>query len=423
MRRPLAIFLLLLAAYTVTLGLRAAPGERYSGPEAHRLLTAASISEDGDLDLRDQYARRTWERWDGPALRPTAGLTEGRLVEAQGIGFPLLIAPVYALGGPTLVELQCALLMALAFTLAAALAARLVPEPWATRSALVVGLSPPVLAASTTIGPVSAGAAILAGSTLLALRVRERPRLRWSFWCAALIATTAWIDVHLALPGAVVAIAVARWLRRRGRGFGGFVAMEVVLTSAVVYITVNDRLFGGLTPVSARLADGSATGASGLGEHLARIPRVLGALVDRDAGALVWAPVLGLAVVALGLLARSRRERLAVAIPGQIDVEVSATLLALIGAAGVVSAAVARPSLDGAWLVSPDVVAVLPCAVALVALGLRRHQRVGALLAALTLAGSVWLLVAARVDDTAGTAPPQGPLPWGGVERVLPDLG
>jgi hypothetical protein len=43
-------------------------------------------------------------------------------------------------------------------------------------------------------------------------------------------------------------------------------------------------------------------------------------------------------------------------------------------------------------------------------------------LAAVTLAGSVWLLAGARLDDGAGVAPPQGALPWGGVERVLPSF-
>jgi hypothetical protein len=421
-RRWLAILLLLFAAYSATLGLRAAPGQRYAPAEAHRLLTAASISEDGDLDLRDQYVRETWRRWHGPTLRPTAGLTEGRLVEPQGVGFPLLIAPAYALGGPTLVELQCALLMAIAFTLAAALARRLVPEPWATRSALVVGLSPPVLVASTTIAPTAAGAVLITGATLLALRIRERPRLRWTFWCASLIALTAWLDVHLALPGAVVAIALWRWLRRRGRAFAGFVALEVVLTSAVVYITINDRIFGGLTPASSRLSSGSPTGADDAGGWLERVPRVLGVFVDRDGGALRWAPVLALALVALWVLWRSRRERLATIIDDQIDVEVTSTLLALVAAAGLLSAAFARPSLHGPWLVPPDVVVILPAAAALGALALRRHQRVAAVLTAVTVAGSIWLLAGARLGDDAGVAPPQGPLPWGGVERVLPGL-
>ena len=35
-----------------------------------------------------------------------------------------------------------------------------------------------------------------------------------------------------------------------------------------------------------------------------------------------------------------------------------------------------------------------------------------AALAALTLAATVWVLVAVRVDDASGVAPPRGALPW-----------
>lgn len=420
MGRSTALFLTLLAAYAATLGLRAAPGERYAPAEAHRLLTAASIAHDGDIDLRNQYAGHAWRAWHGAPLRPTARVTKGRLAEPQGVGFPLLVAPAYAIGGATGVEAECALLMALAFVLAAALARRVVPEPWATRSALAVGLSPPVLAASTTVAPTAAGALLIGGAVLQVLRIREEPRTTWAFGCAALIALTAWVDVHLALPGAVVALALWRWLRRRQRALAGFVALEVVLTSAVVFVTINDRLFGGLTPASARLAGGSATGASGVGGQLERLPRIAGALIDRDAGALRWAPVLALSLAALWLLWRSWRGRLSAAIPGQVDVEVTGLLLALVGAAGLAGAVFGRPSLVGPWLAPPDLVVVLPCAAALAALALRRWPRAGAALVAVTLAGSVWLLVAARVDGDAGVAPAHGPLPWGGAERVLP---
>jgi hypothetical protein len=39
-----------------------------------------------------------------------------------------------------------------------------------------------------------------------------------------------------------------------------------------------------------------------------------------------------------------------------------------------------------------------------------------------TLLATVWVLVVARVDDGAGVAPPRGPMPWLGVENVLPRL-
>src|SRR2546430_15292600 len=125
------------------MGLDATPGERFAAREAHVLLTADSIVSDGFVDLRDEYAQRAWRPFSRSPLHPTADRVDGRLVEPQGIGFPLLVAPAYALGGPKLVELWLAALLALAFVLGAALARRLVPEPWAPAATLVVGLPPP----------------------------------------------------------------------------------------------------------------------------------------------------------------------------------------------------------------------------------------------------------------------------------------
>jgi hypothetical protein len=73
--------------------------------------------------------------------------------------------------------------------------------------------------------------------------------------------------------------------------------------------------------------------------------------------------------------------------------------------------------------VVPDLVAVLPCVAPLVAWGLRHARRTGAVLGALTLAASVWLLLGARLDPDAGLRPPTGALPWAGAEDLLPRFG
>ena len=87
------------------------------------------------------------------------------------MGFPLLIAPAYALGGPRGVELFLAAIAALAIALAYRLALRVAPDPWALGAALAVGLSPPLLAYSTAVYPELPAAAALAGATLLAVRL------------------------------------------------------------------------------------------------------------------------------------------------------------------------------------------------------------------------------------------------------------
>jgi hypothetical protein len=421
-RRGALVWLVLLAAYATTLGVDATPQDRYSPREAHRLLTAASLAEDRSLELTDEYAARDWERFSDRPLVPSAPPVDGRLVEPQGIGFALLTAPAYAVGGPIAVEVLCAALLALAFALAAALGRRLVPDPWATRAALLVGVSPPALAGATLVSPAPAAAALLTGGLLLALRVREDPRLANAARAAGVVALLPWLGVRFLAPGLVVLVALARWLRRRQRGVTGLVAVEVLLSSAVVLITVNERLFGGLVPSAAEPGSppGGAAGVDDAGELLGRVPALLGTLVDRDAGLLRWAPVLALAGVSLWLLVRSRRDRVALALPERVDVEVAALLLAATVAAGLAAAALAAPSLHGPWLLPGDVLAVLPAAAALMAWGLRHAPRAGLALGALTLAGSVWLVLGLHLGGDAGLAPPTGPLPWGGLERLLP---
>ena len=140
MRRALILWLVLFGAYAATLGARTQGGHRYTAAEAHILLQADSVVHDGDVDLINQYRNRAWRSWYRGTLRPPAGTTNGRLVEPPAAGLALLIAPAMALGGPTLVQLWLAALVALGFVLAARLGHELVPDPWGWWPALVVGL-------------------------------------------------------------------------------------------------------------------------------------------------------------------------------------------------------------------------------------------------------------------------------------------
>jgi hypothetical protein len=421
LRRALLLWLVFFAAYAATAGLPASPGRDLSEPEAQTLLVTESVVSDGDLDLRDDYGARSWRSFYRGDLAPRAGPRNGRLLDPIGIAFPLLIAPAYALGGPIAVELFLAAIAAVGFVLAAALARRLVPEPWATGAALVAGLSPPALIASTTIAPDAVAGTVIAGAALLALRVRERPRLLLAFWCAMLVAALPWLGAKFGAPAIVIALATARWLRRRQRGLAGLVALEVVIFSLVLYVTVDDRLYGGPFP-AALLSDPGATGASGIGAHLARAPRLVGLWIDRDVGLLRWAPFAALAFVAIWLLLRSRRERLAIALSDQVDVEVTAAFYVAICGATVAFATFLAPTIAGAAFPGHELTCILAPGAALAAWALRRMPRAGRVLAALTLVASVWVVAVARFDADGAVSPPHGPQPWAGVERVLPRL-
>src|ERR687890_2775786 len=100
MRRAAALWFVLFAAYAATIGLPAFGTAQFGGNEPHYLLTAASIVSDGDVDLRDEYATRAYRDWYPYLLERHGRLTNGQANEPHGAGFPLLIAPAYAVGGP-----------------------------------------------------------------------------------------------------------------------------------------------------------------------------------------------------------------------------------------------------------------------------------------------------------------------------------
>jgi hypothetical protein len=404
----------LFAAYVATLGVDAAGGSDYAGAEPHFLLAAASLADGGDLDLADEYARGVGNRWAGrgDALRTDGRVVGGRLVEPHGIGFPSLLAPAYVLGGAGLVVVLLAAVAALAFVLAAALARRVVPDPWATWAALLTGLSPPALAHATAVLPALTAGALLAGAALGALAIRERPLMRNAYAAAALLALLPWLDPWLLVPAAPVALLLARWTARRGRRLVAFGTVELQLASLVFYVALNGRLYGGFTPLA--VAAAPVPGATSVGDYAERLPRLAELFVGRDVGLLRWAPLLALALLGAWLLWHSRRERLGRLLAQQRDVE-HAAFLALAVCAGQVAVAVLVPrALAGPWFPGTQLVAALPCAVPLVAWGLRRAPRLGLALGVLSLGASVWLAL------TASWAPPESDAPWGPLVVAWP---
>ena len=200
-------------------------------------------------------------------------------------------------------------------------------------------------------------------------------------------------------------MAMARWLRRRRRGLAGFVALEVVLTSVVVFITVNDNLFGGLHALRGERRPAarprvSATPATSW-RALPRVAELLGDLLR-------WAPFAVLAFVGAYLLIAAHRERLAVVVADHVHVEVAAAFAALVVGRPDRRRRPARPA--PARRLVPD--APRSC---------RRCRsppawRPGACaatrapapaLAAVTVALTVWMLAAAVLGD-APLAPPAG---------------
>lgn len=416
--RFVGLWILLVAVYAATLGVPAQPGLDYAGNEPHHLLAAESLVSDRDVDLTDEYAARSYAAWYPQNLTTDGRVVGGRLVEPHGVGFAVLITPAYALGGARAVQWQMIAMLALAFVLAAALARRMVPEPWATVGVGLVALSPPAVAASTTITPGVAAAVLLSGAALCALAVRERPRRRYVAIGALLLAGLPWLGWSYLAAGAVVAWALVVWTLRERRRFAALVAGEALAGSLVFYATVNDRFYGGITPRSASTAALPDTPL----EYLERVPRLVGVWLDRDVGLLRWAPLIALAFFAAWLLYRSRRDQLARVAPARREAEATAgLLLTLIGAQLVVTALLtAGPLRAGNAFAGVSMVAVLPALAALSAWGVRHVPRpVAAVLALLTLGGTAWLL---WLTEIPGWLEVDSDAPWGPVVGVFPSF-
>jgi hypothetical protein len=401
--RLLALGALLFAVYAATLTIPATARDDYAGDELHHLLAARSWVEDGDLDLANQYAERQWREFTSAEPEPSGTLVLGRRREPQGVGMPLAIAPAYALGGAELAELAIAALVALAFVLAAALARRVVPEPWASGTVLVAGLSPPALAAATTVAPEAVAAALIAGASLCAVKVREDARLRHAYAGAVLLGLLPWLDPALAVAGLPAAVCIVRWSALEGRRLLALITAELMLGSLVFYARLNETLFGGPLPSAA-----AADPAPGAAEVAERAPNLLGLWLSPEAGLLRWAPVLALAFVGAWLLARSRREHVAAAFPARREAERAAGLLAATAAAQWLIAAFAFDDPDGWWFPGLPMFAAVPALAALAAWGMRHARIAGAVLAVLTLVLSAWVL------GDAWTGPAEG---WLGAAR------
>jgi hypothetical protein len=399
MRRTLALWLLLFAVYAATLGLSAFGASHYGGDEPHYLLAAQSIVEDGNVDVLDEYAQRAYSDFYPYRLRRHGQTTEGRLNEPHGIGFPLLIAPAYAICGARAVELFLAAIAALAVALAYRLALRVAPDPWALGAALAAGLSPPFLAYGSAVYPELAAGAALAGAALLALRLRDRVARPDAFACLALLGALPWLGTKFVPAGVVIGAVAVRALWRSRRRTLAVGAVEVSLFSVALYVAFNEALYGGPTPYAADTAGEDATDTDSPGGYLGRSYRLVALFLDREYGLLRWAPVFMLVFAGVWWLWHSHRERLSQAVPGVRDIEVAAALCAAALGAQLVVAAFVAPTMFGFWFPPRHLLAGLPLAVPLVALGLRHMPRIGTVLAALTLAGSAWLYVDVRWGD------------------------
>ena len=264
-----AIWLVLFAVYARTLGLDSFGSSDYGGDEPHYLLTAKSLVDDGDFDVRNQRADRDWEEFYPYFLDRHGKLTEGHAHEPHGAGFPALIAPRVrarrregrrALDGGDRGARRRARLPA-----GAAGRARPVGDRRDARRDAVAAV--PRLRQRGLPGARRAATA-LAGAALLALRLQERDHAagRGGLLPAARHAPVARHEVRAGRDRDRVFACRTLW-RSRQRTLALLTA-ELALFSVIFYVTLNEALYDGPTPYSADFEGETATDASFPGGYL-----------------------------------------------------------------------------------------------------------------------------------------------------------
>lgn len=418
--RHLLVWAVVFAVHAATIGLPAVEGSEYAIEEAHHLLTAESLVSDGDVDLSDDLPGAGRLAGLPADLEIHGQLMDGRIHDPHGAGFPLVVAPALAVGGVIGVELFLAAVMALSFVVAAALARVVVPEPWATRGVLVIALSPPVVAHASAVEPDGLAGLLLAVAILCTARAREDARIPWVAGAALALAALPWLGPEYLLPGAVVAGLLANWTLRQHRRLAALIAFEIVSTSLIAYTTVNQGLYGGLTPLAADVEHRILPGTWSPDGFLDRAPRLVSLWLDRDFGLIRWAPVLGLAVFGVWLLWRSRRDALARLLPERREAESVAGLALAVGACLLLVASAFGSGSMGDAFPGRHLVAAMPAAAVLVAWASRHLPRGFLVLGVLTTLTTAWLLVSLRAGTANAWGPPTSSVPWGPLERLLP---
>ena len=300
-----ALFLLLSLAYTFSIGIRATRGASITGDEPFYLLTTQSLIADRDLDLRNQYADRSYESFFDHAdglWRQSVPAPDGRLLSPHNPGLSLLVAPGFILGGLVGAQVQLMLAaagaMALAFVLTDRLTCRRAVS-WAV--ALGVGLTATAFIYSTEVYPEFPAALALVIALLIATG-RRRPSWPDALCLAAALSAMCWLGIKYA----PLAVLVSSYFLLRSDRTGRIALVAAGSASAGLFTWFHLHVFGSLTPYGVNVVYANWNTLQILEGHFGfeeRIYRLWGLFIDRRFGIGRWAPLLLAVVPGSALLA------------------------------------------------------------------------------------------------------------------------
>ncbi len=185
-----------------------------SGDEPHYLVMAQSLWRDGDLLIENNHTRRDYAEYYARDLEPHY-LTRGvdrEIYSVHPVGMPLLVAPVLAAGGYTLVVAFFIAMAATAATLAWRWVLATTGAPGATTLAwAAIVFSAPFLINAFTIYPEVPAGLVAALAVMLTLRPTPDRRPWHDVTVSALAALLPWLSSKYApMSAAILAVALGR---------------------------------------------------------------------------------------------------------------------------------------------------------------------------------------------------------------------
>ncbi|MGI9017041.1 MAG: hypothetical protein ACR2HR_08060 [Euzebya sp.] len=345
------------------LGARATGSARTTADEPYYLMTAQSLASDGDLDISNQLAQRSYLPFHELTVDPqTAPLRDGRRLSPHDPLLPLLLSPAVAIGGWAAAKAVMAVLAGLTAMIAAWVAIRHVGVSPSLAVVVVGGLftGMPLAPYGSQIYPEMA-AAMLVTITCAAIlefgrRTHPGTTRRIPSWVPLGVATMGvialpWLSVKY-VPVTVAIAAVAAWrLWRTGHRQSLWAAGTLLIVAGVAYLLAHHLLYGGWTVYAAGdhfQAGGELSVVGTSPDLVGRSRRLVGLVVDRSFGIATWSPAwLLIPAAALNLFTRRHDTRGALVLP--------------VATAWLVATFVAL-TMQGWWVPGRQIVVVLPLA-------------------------------------------------------------
>jgi hypothetical protein len=296
---PIALFLVS-ALFSTTIGVRYVTSVEASGDEIDYLLMAQSIWREGDLDLRDNFARGDYREYVPGLHRMPAGThrADGRPFPTHSSGLSFLIAPVYALGK----RAGCVVFLSIVAAALGLLVRRLALQAGADEGAALLAwaaaVGPPVFFYTHFLYT----EVVCAFAIALALRLLlSSPGPGGAVGAALALAALPWLHLKVALVS--LALGVFALFRLRSRARLAFALTAAAM--ALVYLGYMWSVFGSPDPL--------ALYGSRVPKPMARMTpgrTLLGIFLDGGFGLLVYAPVFVLGLAGLRrLFGRAQRDR------------------------------------------------------------------------------------------------------------------